>query len=74
MCDLGKNLRDFMDDKKVYVVVKYSKSDSMCTVEDFGFTRVIPVMPIFSHMMQQCSYCMDEDSFLVITLFDQSYQ
>ena len=37
------------------------------SIEHFGFSRIIPGMPVFSSSLNQCSNCMDQDKFLVLT-------
>ena len=48
-------------------VVECKTCTEMCSIEDFGFWRIIPGMPGFSSSLNQCSNCMDQDKFLVLT-------
>ena len=63
---LLQDLRDFVEDE-TFVIVECKMCSKMCCVGEFGFSRIIPSMPVFCSSLKVCSNCMDQDNFLVIT-------
>ena len=62
---LLQDVRDFVEDD-TFVIVECKTCSKMCSVEEFGFPRIIPGMPVFCSLQEVCSYCMDQDKFLVL--------
>ena len=63
---LLQDLKDFVEDE-TFVIVKCTSCAKMCSVEEFGFSRIIPGMPVFCTSEKVCSNCMDQDKFLFLT-------
>ena len=60
---LLQDVRDFVEDD-TFIIVECKNCSKMCSVEEFGFPRIIPGMPVSVVHIEVCSYCMDQDKFL----------